>query len=589
MRQCIRAMNPPMRKWLPACLLFTPLLCAAVVEHGPMVHWNQDPAKSCQIVWMERAGLPGEDGKWSFGPAGFGYGDGDDATVFGGMKDHFLSVAIRRAVKIPPEAPADAVLVLRVNYDDGFIAWLGGREITRRNISSSSKNLRAAGNHEAGVWENIPLGKIDKFLGETPAILALQGFNNDLKSSDFSLHAVLVAKSGPKEWPLVSEGQHWEYLANAIPAEGWQNETLGLQTSSHNGLPAKDFELRHRAKGDAVWQRSTVSSQPFATSSHRVLRSELKGLPAGRDIEFQVLDKDGNASEIYRFRMPPQSAQPVRFVTGGDVYHSRDPMDRMNRRAGLEDPLFALIGGDLAYANDIKPERWFDYVDSWAANARTPDGRLLPKIVAIGNHETLGGGYHPNDAPGPEAAGMFYSIFQFPDGKNATHAVDFGSWMSLVMLDSGHTKNIAAQKGWLERTLRARREVPDLFVAYHRPAWGCGTKEDSVEIQRDWCPLIERHRVTAVFEYDHHVFCRSHPIKGGIIDEVNGIPYLGSGAWSVEVRKIDPKQLAKRPWVAASGPFNHLYLIETNGHGYTATAKDIDGKVFDRSERKWHR
>ena len=39
--------------------------------------------------------------------------------------------------------------------------------------------------------------------------------------------------------------------------------------------------------------------------------------------------------------------------------------------------------------------------------------------------------------------------------------------------------------------------MPNLFVAYHRPAWGAGIKADAVEIQRDWCPLIERHRATA--------------------------------------------------------------------------------------------
>lgn len=538
---------------------------------------------------MERAGQPGEEGKWLVGPAGFGYGDGDDATAFGRMKDRFLSVAIRNLVKIPPEAPADAVLVLRVNYDDGFIAWLGGREIARRNIRESDGKVRAAGVHEAGVWESIPIGKMSQYLTEKGAVLALQGFNNELKSSDFSLHAVLVAKSGPREWPLVSVGQTWEYLAGAEPAEGWRTQTLGLTEAGTNSTPAKDFELRHRAKGETTWQSAAVTSQPFAGSSHRVLHSELKGLPGGKDIEFQVLEKGAGESEIHRFRMPPLTSGPLRFVTGGDLYHKRDRMDRMNRRAGSEDPLFALIGGDLAYANDVALDRWFDYVDSWAANARTPDGRLLPKVVVIGNHETIGAGYHPNDAPGPEAARMFYSLFKYPDANRATHVVDFGSWLSLVILDSGHTKNISAQNAWLDQTLKVRSHVPDVFVAYHRPAWGVGAKEDSVEIKRDWCPIIERHRVTAVFEYDHHVFCRSHPIKNGRVDPINGIPYLGSGAWSVDVRKVAAAEFKKRPWIAAAGPFNHIYVIDTHPGGYTATAKDLDGKVIDRSERKWKR
>jgi hypothetical protein len=562
-------------------------MCGAVVEHGPLVHWNQDPTKSCQVVWMERAGHPGGENKWALGPAGFGYGDGDDSTVFSNMKDRFNSVAIRRVVGLPAEVPKDAVLVLRMNYDDGFIAWLGGREIARRNIRGSGSETGAAGKHEAGIWEEIRLGRVDRFLSDEKVVLALKGFNDDVESSDFTLHPVLVAKSGRKEWPLVAPHQTWEYLANGSPEDGWQTRTLGLKADL--GVVAKDFTLRYRAQGDGTWLNTSVGSRPFPDSGHRVLHAELKGLPGGRDIEFQVMAGGGDASETYRFRMPSLKPAPLRFVTGGDLYHERQPMDRMNHRAGAEDPLFALIGGDLAYANDAKPGRWLDYLDSWAKEARTPDGRLVPKVVAIGNHEILGAGYHPEDAPGPEAARMFYSLFQFPGGSDATHCVDLSGWLSLVMLDSGHTKNIAEQNSWLESELSKRDGVPQLFVCYHRPAWGTGVKPDSVEIQRDWCPLFEKHRVSAVFENDHHVFCRTHPIKAGAIDEAAGIPYLGSGSWSVKVRKTNPAEIRKRPWIAASGGINHLYVIDARTEGYVATAKDIDGNLIDRLERAWKR
>lgn len=387
-------------------------LNAEEAGHDPIVHWNRDPAESCEIFWLERSGQDGMEGKWASGLGGFGYGDDDDSTVFPGMKDRFLSIAIRRHVK----------------------------------------------------------------------------------------------------------------------------------------------------------------------------------LPAGKDIEFRISRKGGGTSDDFAFRMPPEDAGTVRFVTGGDVYHKRGAMDKMNRVAGAQDPLFALIGGDLAYANNASFDRWFDYVSSWARCARAPDGRLVPKVVAIGNHEITSHGYHPTDAPGPEAASMFYSLFVFPEVKNATHAVDFGDRLSILNLDSGHTKNIAAQNGWLEENLKGRAHVPNLFVCYHRPAYGVGAKPDAVDIQREWCPLFEKHRVTAVFENDHHVFSRSHPIKAGAIDEKEGVPYLGSGSWSVDVRRINPKEIETRPWIAHAEARNHLYLIETFPQGgYAATAKDIEGVEFDRSRREWKR
>lgn len=574
---------------LTLCLLlpFAHNLMGAVIDHGPIVHWNQDPGKSCQIVWLERSEQEGIEGRWSQGAGGFGYGDADDATTLSKMKGRYQSMAIRNTVQIPAGIPANASLVLRVDYDDGFIAWIDGQEIARRNLRGAAGDLRAAQSHEAGTWEEIPLGKLVDRPKLAGSRLALRGFNNEIGSSDFTLHPELLARSGNREWQLVAQGQSWEYLANAEPEQGWQQRELAQPANPVSPTPS-GLRLRHRPKGTTLWKTVTVSRQPFAKSRHGVLRATIQGLPYGKDIEFQVIDSSEKTSPAYSFRMPATTG-PIRFVTGGDLYHKRQPMDEMNRVAGKLDPLFALIGGDLAYANDSSLDRWFDYIDSWAAHARTPDGRLVPKVVAIGNHEIKDHGFHPTDAPGPEAASMFYSIFKFPGDGSATHAVDVGDRLSLVMLDSGHTRNIAAQNDWLKSTLAARRSVPNLFVAYHRPAWGCGAKDDSKDIQQNWCPIFENQRVSAVFEYDHHVFCRSHPLTKGKIDPENGIPYLGSGAWSVAVRKIDPKQLKKRPWVAASGAVNHLYLVETEPSGYTATAIDIKGKPFDRFHRVWKR
>ena len=92
-----------------------------------------------------------------------------------------------------------------------------------------------------------------------------------------------------------------------------------------------------------------------------------------------------------------------------------------------------------------------------------------------------------------------------------------------------------------------------------------------------------------MFENDHHVFSRSFPLTGGKVDEAGGIPYLGAGAWSVDVRKVDPAQLKKRPWIAKALALNHLYVVEVTGKGWSAEAKAADGTAFDRIERPWRR
>lgn len=554
------------------------------IQHGPIIHWNQDPSKSCQIVWLQRHGQIGIEDQWSIGAPGFGYNDSDDATIFDRMKNRYHSLAIRKTLANALPFPDNSQLILRIKYDDGFIAWINGKEILRQNISDNG--LHAATRHESKAFEEFSLGSAKQLLNQTKTVFAIHGFNHEIQSSDFSLHPILIIKSGEQEWPLSLSNEPWEYLAHTQPEPGWQNTVSNL---SSNDTPKSKWTFEHRVKGVKPWSKTQVQSAPFANSSHLVLRAELQSLPDGKEIEFRISHGANSSSPIFSFRMPPPKERPIRFVTGGDLYHAREPMDQMNRVAGSLDPLFALIGGDLAYANNGSFERWFDYIDSWAMNARCPDGRLIPKIVAIGNHEIVGAGYHPTDAPSPVAASMFYSIFKFPTHQKANHAVDFGNWLSIVNLDSGHTQNIADQNTWLDQTLKRRQHIPNLFVCYHRPAWGSGTKPDATDIQREWCPLFEKYRVTAVFENDHHVFSRSHPITDGRIDHQNGIPYLGSGSWSVTPRKLDPNELSKRPWIATADAINHLYLIETREHGYQASAINLNGQTFDQSNRTWHR
>jgi hypothetical protein len=60
---------PPTMRYLFVTLFLLTALHGGTVSHGPIVHWNQDPAKSCEIVWLERSSEKGIEGKWSSGPA----------------------------------------------------------------------------------------------------------------------------------------------------------------------------------------------------------------------------------------------------------------------------------------------------------------------------------------------------------------------------------------------------------------------------------------------------------------------------------------------------------------------------------------
>src|SRR6185503_10682393 len=81
--------------------------------------------------------------QWGSGAGGFGYGDGDDATLLNDMGQgsmRYTTVYVRRTFNI--SGPLDPILVLRlvVDYDDAYVAYLDGQEIARSaNIRSEER------------------------------------------------------------------------------------------------------------------------------------------------------------------------------------------------------------------------------------------------------------------------------------------------------------------------------------------------------------------------------------------------------------------------------------------------------------------
>jgi len=133
-----------------------------------------------------------DDSNWESGPSGFGYGDDDDTTVLDDMKGNYRSVYIRKRFSVD-SVPDDRSLELIVNYDDGFIAYLNGQEVLRACMPSGLVTYEtfASPTHEASKPETFVLGAAADLLHEGTNVLAIEGHNVDLGSSDFTLTPAL--------------------------------------------------------------------------------------------------------------------------------------------------------------------------------------------------------------------------------------------------------------------------------------------------------------------------------------------------------------------------------------------------------------
>ena len=274
--------------------------------------------------------------------------------------------------------------------------------------------------------------------------------------------------------------------------------------------------------------------------------------------------------------LPAKRPDRISFVTGGDMMHKPEWHEDGVKAMASRSPDFALLGGDLAYANGQDWKRWLDWIEIYADHARRPDGLSIPFVVAIGNHEVIGGyGQIPEKAP------LFFNLFPFPRENDATYIIDMYEDLSVLVLNSNHTRPVDDQVEFIEQALSLRKTRKHLFALYHFPAYGIvkgGLGNDlSKSIRQHWTPLFDQYGLDAAFENDHHVYKRSKLIKGGKVHD-SGTLYIGDGAWGVKTRGIGSEDLW---YVEQASPTRHVIevLIENNVRSYRAI--NHDQKVFD--------
>ena len=320
------------------------------------------------------------------------------------------------------------------------------------------------------------------------------------------------------------------------------------------------------------WKTVAPQAHEYPMTDLRVYRTELTGLVPGSEYRFRI----GEGKPEHRFRtMPAKATDSFQFVSGGDVGGNKHAV-ASNILAAKQDPMFALIGGDLGYDNGESVENSLIFMRNYSRHMIDGQGRLIPLVVCIGNHEVSGGYNRPrSDAP-------FY--FALHDGlyhEQSYATLDFGDYLSLMLLDTGHIAPIRGeQTDWLDKALAERTERPHVIVANHVPAYPSVRQFDGKmgkEIRKHWSPLFEKHNVDIVLEHHDHAFKRTHPLTDGMAHK-HGLIYLGDGSWG---RLKSPESPEKRNYLAAVDEDYHITLHRIEGERRFHLALSDAGKIVD--------
>jgi len=285
----------------------------------------------------------------------------------------------------------------------------------------------------------------------------------------------------------------------------------------------------------------------------------------------------------YKIRTIPASGN-ITFVQGGDMQNDWGGIE-LSKVAASHDPLFVLFGGDIAYANSnlYCYRRWDSWFKNWDTYMRTSEGFSVPLSLAIGNHEAGGDRFRTREDVHfyldyfPQQLGLQKLP---PKQRPLYHSHKISNHTLAIVLDSGLVEPmIGEQSRWLEHQLN-KSTAANKVATYHYPLYPAVTFEKfmSEEEKQTWVGLFERYNMTVGFENHFHVFKRSKPIRNEQVDLVNGVMYLGDGAWGVDngITGLNSQSW----WIQEAQQTAHVYVVDVSEKQLQVSAYDNNNQIF---------
>lgn len=356
----------------------------------------------------------------------------------------------------------------------------------------------------------------------------------------------------------------------------------GLGDRPEEGKPEL---VRWKKAGGGEWSVLEAKTAPFPDPQKSglprwaLVKAAWTGLEPGKEYEFKVGDSPG-----MKFRTAPAKLEgSLVFAEGGDV-DVTETAERMIALGCRQDPLFFSLGGDLAYSEGQDVAKEIAFWKQWNRAAKTPDGRLVPFVAGIGNHEVKGGYWQEGAtfAQMKERAPFFFALFGSLYRQDEPVALDFGDYLSLLLLDTGHITPMDRQDEWLEKNLAARKQVPWIFVSWHVACYPSARKWNAQPMsgyaRENWIPRIENSRVAGVF--NHH----DHDLQRVETEGRNGrkVMVFGNGALGVEPREAvcqESKELAK-----FQANVNYVNVVTMTPDRAVIRSLGRDGQELDKTE-----
>lgn len=506
--------------------------------------------------WNE---LSFDDAAWASGASGFSSGyAANEATPLPLQAVDYGTILFRRPFFVS-EPAAIKWLTLRIDYVDGFVAWLNGREIARRNVSGAPgvpllENQLASTFHLRGSVEEINVSEFCPVLQKGTNLLAVQLLGARASSIGLCLSAELLAN--------FNRGPILQNMSSNQVQIVWKTP-IAAESKVEYGM-------------GATFDQSVLDTNLVTT--HVVT---LTNLSPGSDYAYRVssvANGDLGQSELSRFRTF-KTEGPVRFVVFGDGGWNAAPQYQIASVMQRLEPDFVLEVGDTVY-----PSFTSALVDLRCFSVYGKQMRQTPYFFAIGNHDLYSGvasyldAFHlPTNSVPLSAHNMaqtspehYYSF----DHGDVHFTVLYIPFLYQYKLTAGDP-----QFNWLTNDL-ASTSKPWKIVLFHVPFFSSSAHRfddsdyngayDRLELKNLLLPVLARYGVQLVVCGHEHGYERFIPAEG-----VHCITTAGGGGGLYGFSELD----------SASALFwtrHNCLRVTVDGSSLKAEAFGTQGDLFDQ-------
>jgi hypothetical protein len=499
-----------------------------------------------------------DDSNWRTAPAGFELPEEQPALTLFAPPQVAKQVFIRNRFNVTNRSEI-RWLLLRVEHEDGFIAYLNGVEVGRHQGPGVEPFI------EHGEVEHIvrpvtlDLSRFRDLLKEGANVLALRGANSPQSVSAFALAGTLLANFSRDPFvqnPTTNSIQ----IIWRTPAPGSTfvefGTTTNLGTIVTNSVPMTNHVV------------TLTNLSPNTTYYYRVGTEAGVGAILSSVAPLRTLKMEG----------------PIRFAFVGDTGQNSTAQRQIATVLRDLNPEIVLHGGDVIYGgftDATADTRFFDYYQAQL--------RSTPWFLSVGNHDLncCGGTPDNNTNSWAVRAANFQNTFYLPTnsatGTEHFYSFDHGDVHFVALFNPWFTAYVPTaasdQFQWLTNDLAASSK-PWKMLFCHMPVANSGSHAsadydsnrvlDRVEFMNLLLPVAQQYGVQVIFSGHEHNFERFAPTNGfhSVVS--------GGGGTGLYALSASPHPASAQFWST-----NHCSIVSVDGDTMTVQALGLTGQVFD--------